>query len=101
MSGPEISRAAKDRQRRDYPLCTHECSTSRRGSAEGSRLSLGQHRLYYLDHSGVGNPVNRILLAIRLRGALDREALERAFATIVERHEILRTTFDDGEDGRQ
>ena len=38
-------------------------------------------------------------MALRLRGALDRGALERALDAIVARHEALRTTFAavDGE----
>ena len=36
--------------------------------------------------------------AVRLRGVLDVAALERSFATVVERHEGLRTRFavEDG-----
>src|SRR5262249_4430870 len=41
-----------------------------------------------------------IVEALRLRGELDRKALEQALGTIVERHEVLRTRFVELEGGR-
>lgn len=40
-----------------------------------------------------GNPSLNMPLAVRLRGRLDRRALERAFNEILARHEVLRTVF--------
>jgi hypothetical protein len=37
---------------------------------------------------------------VRLSGALDTEALERTFSEIVRRHEVLRTSFRVGKNGR-
>src|SRR5262245_49377516 len=62
-------------------------------------LSYGQQRLWFLDRmEGKGTAYN-FLEALRLRGELDLEALERTINTIVERHESLRTHFGevDGE----
>lgn len=60
-------------------------------------LSYAQQRLWFLDRLGGGSREYNIPAAFWLRGALDREALEKAINTIVERHEILRTHFEEVE----
>ena len=64
-------------------------------NADGSApLSSGQLRLWYLDRLDPGTSVYNDCIVSRLRGhALDVAALERALATLVERHEALRTSF--------
>ncbi len=57
-------------------------------------LSFAQQRLWFLDQLAPGNLFYNIPLAVRLKGRLDVAALERTLNEIVERHEILRTTFD-------
>jgi amino acid adenylation domain-containing protein/non-ribosomal peptide synthase protein (TIGR01720 family) len=65
-----------------------------RASREGAiALSFAQERLWFLDQLEPGDPSYVMASAIRLDGALDVSALERALAAIVARHEILRTTF--------
>ncbi|MGB8954626.1 MAG: amino acid adenylation domain-containing protein, partial [Tumebacillaceae bacterium] len=64
-------------------------------------LSFAQQRLWVLDrlmNEGEGATYN-IPGAMRLHGALNTDALERALREIVNRHEVLRTTFAevDGE----
>ena len=56
--------------------------------------TAAQQRFWLLDQlvSG-GNPALNTAIAVRLRGRLDRPALERAFNALAERHEALRTTF--------
>ena len=56
-------------------------------------LSFAQQRLWFLDQLAPGNLFYNLPLAVRLSGALDVEALQRALNTLVERHETLRTTF--------
>jgi amino acid adenylation domain-containing protein len=58
-------------------------------------LSFAQERLWFLDRLTPGSVAYNMPLALRLRGALDPAALERAFAELVLRHETLRTTFSD------
>ena len=62
-------------------------------------LSFAQRRLWFLDRMGPGRPTYNIPHAFRLRGRLDRAALEGSLAEIVRRHEVLRTVFtaEDGE----
>jgi thioesterase domain-containing protein len=59
-------------------------------------VTAAQHRFWVLDQMAPGgNPALNMPLALRLTGTLDRPALERAFAEIVDRHEALRTTFHE------
>lgn len=55
--------------------------------------SLAQQRLWFLDQLDPGTPFYNICRAFWLNGRLDVEALERSLNTIVQRHEVLRTTF--------
>ncbi|HEY6926421.1 MAG TPA: amino acid adenylation domain-containing protein, partial [Steroidobacteraceae bacterium] len=56
-------------------------------------LSWSQERLWFIDQLEGGNAAYHIAGSVRLHGVLDKAALQRALDTIVERHEILRTTF--------
>ncbi|MFE2753051.1 non-ribosomal peptide synthase/polyketide synthase [Actinosynnema sp. NPDC059335] len=61
-------------------------------------LSFAQVRLWFLDRlEGLG-AVYHVPLVLRLRGALDVDALRAAFGDVVARHEALRTVVgeDDG-----
>lgn len=67
----------KARQPRDFPL------------------SLGQDALWFLDRLEPGRPTYGFYPAIRIRGSIDLDALRRAFAELVRRHDSLRTTFPE------
>ena len=56
-------------------------------------LSFAQERLWLADRMEPGSPAYNIPSALRLTGALDAAALERALGEIVRRHELLRTSF--------
>ena len=56
--------------------------------------SFAQERLWVMDRLSPGNPVYNVSQALDLDGPLDEAALERAFATVVRRHEALRTRFE-------
>ena len=62
-------------------------------------LSSAQKRLWYQEMIHPGNNAYNIPLGLRLQGDLDKQALEKVFQTIINRHEILRTRFavEDGE----
>ncbi|MFL5386461.1 MAG: amino acid adenylation domain-containing protein, partial [Longimicrobiaceae bacterium] len=55
--------------------------------------SFAQERLWFLDRLRPGEISYNLPFALRLRGALDVDALERSLGEIVRRHEALRTTF--------
>jgi hypothetical protein len=61
------------------------------------RLSFAKQRLWFLHHSEPDNPGYNQPKAFRLRGTLDVTSLQKVLDHLVERHEILRTTFASGE----
>ncbi|MEO0947266.1 MAG: amino acid adenylation domain-containing protein, partial [Cyanobacteria bacterium J06641_5] len=56
-------------------------------------LSFAQQRLWFLDRLEGGSAAYNIPGSFRIEGALDIEVMQRAIATLVERHESLRTCF--------
>ncbi len=70
--------------------------TDRTGSVP---LSFAQQRLWFLDGLRQGTSEYHSAVALRLEGSLDVPALESAVRELVTRHESLRTTFEEVEDG--
>src|SRR5690606_39216996 len=58
-------------------------------------LSFSQQRLWFLYRLEPESTAYNISGAVRLRGTLDTDALERSFSEVVRRHESLRTTFHE------
>jgi amino acid adenylation domain-containing protein len=56
-------------------------------------VTFAQERLWFVDALDPGSPVYAIPFAYRINGALDHDALSRALAELVRRHEPLRTTL--------
>ncbi|MEU7578195.1 amino acid adenylation domain-containing protein [Streptomyces sp. NPDC041068] len=65
-----------------------------RGTSAPLPVSPAQHRLWFLDRLGSGAAYNLPVL-VRLRGAVDPDALADALGDVVARHEVLRTVFDE------
>ncbi|MGZ3460175.1 MAG: non-ribosomal peptide synthetase, partial [Archangium sp.] len=62
-------------------------------------LSFAQQRLWFIDQLDPNSSAFNIPTAVRLRGELDRPAMERSLNELIRRHEALRTTFA-AEEGR-
>ncbi|MBX9853878.1 MAG: amino acid adenylation domain-containing protein, partial [Gemmatimonadaceae bacterium] len=59
-------------------------------------LSFAQQRLWFLDRlEKDGGPQYHVPIAMRLKGLLDLTALRAALTDVVDRHEVLRTTFEE------
>ncbi|MEW5931873.1 MAG: condensation domain-containing protein, partial [Gemmatimonadota bacterium] len=58
-------------------------------------LSFAQQRLWLVDRMEPGSPAYNLAYALRLRGALDVDALRRSLDALVRRHETLRTTLEE------
>ncbi len=59
-------------------------------------LSFSQERMWFLYQFEPNNVAYHVSIAVRLVGSLDAAVLERCFNRVVQRHEILRTTFAGG-----
>src|SRR5262249_33765683 len=69
-------------------------SIQRRPNRESAPFSFAQQRLWFLNQLEPDDPSYNQPKAIRLLGAfLDVTALQKALDEIVDRHEVLRTTF--------
>ncbi len=62
-------------------------------------LSFGQERLWFLSKLDPDSIAYHIPGFVHLRGVLDLTALEQALNVVVARHETLRTTFYERDDG--
>src|SRR5215213_853542 len=67
----------------------------RRGDTGPAPLSFTQQRLWFLQRLDPGSASYNIPSSLRLTGVLNIEALDRALAEIVRRHESLRTVFPE------
>ncbi|MYW06181.1 non-ribosomal peptide synthetase/MFS transporter [Streptomyces sp. SID3343] len=63
-------------------------------------LSAAQLPLWFMENLTPGTAAYTVPASLRLRGALDEEALERALNALLARHDSLRTTFTTSDDGR-
>ncbi|HEU0054926.1 MAG TPA: amino acid adenylation domain-containing protein, partial [Longimicrobium sp.] len=57
-------------------------------------VSFAQRRLWLLDRLEPGSAAYNLGAGVRLRGALDVSALERALGEVIRRHETLRTRIE-------
>src|SRR5262249_55612031 len=57
-------------------------------------LSFGQERLWFMHELQPDTCAYTIQAAVRIRGDLDEGALRESLRRVVDRHDVLRTTFD-------
>ncbi|MEO5816460.1 MAG: amino acid adenylation domain-containing protein [Gemmatimonadaceae bacterium] len=76
-----------------------EMTIPRRPTGDVVPMSFAQELLWLLDRATPGLTAYNVPRAMRLRGALDVEALRSAIEAVVQRHEILRTTYASDERG--
>ncbi len=62
-------------------------------------LSFSQQRLWLLDQISPGGTQYNVPVALNLDGELNLGALQQALASIVERHQVLRTVYRKDENG--
>ena len=67
----------------------------RRTSDGPAPLTFAQERIWFLEQMAGGQPLFGCPFAVWLDGDLDVAAWERSLHALEERHEALRTTFDD------
>ncbi|HYR10531.1 MAG TPA: condensation domain-containing protein, partial [Longimicrobium sp.] len=93
FEGPTVAEMAvrvEEMRRAGLPVLPPVVPAERTGALP---LSFAQERLWFLDRLESGSATYTIPAALRLAGALDEAALERALGEIVRRHEALRTVF--------
>jgi len=81
--------------------CLDSILGTRAGGVSGERrapTSFAQQRLWVIDQLDPGGSVYNMAAAVRLQGSLDIEAVFQALEGVVRRHEVLRTTFEVGDE---
>jgi amino acid adenylation domain-containing protein/non-ribosomal peptide synthase protein (TIGR01720 family) len=72
---------------------------TRRPAGTDAPLSAAQHRMWLVQRLDPDSAAFNLTAAVRLDGELAVPALDRALAAVVQRHEVLRTTYHDRPDG--
>ncbi|MEO7455292.1 MAG: condensation domain-containing protein, partial [Gemmatimonadaceae bacterium] len=70
-----------------------------RADASVAPLSFAQEMLWLQAQMAPGSATYNVPMALRIRGHVDGARLRAALATLAERHDALRTSFDEGSDG--
>lgn len=70
-----------------------ETTISAQAQEGSSPLSFAQEQMWLANQLAPESSAYNIPLALRLRGLLDKEALEKSFSEIVQRHTILQSIF--------
>src|SRR5690242_8234834 len=68
---------------------------SQRKETNPCLLSFAQQRLWFMDQLEPGSPAYLIPGALEVDGQINVEVLERSFQELIDRHESLRTTFEE------
>src|SRR6201996_1023361 len=94
---PEIKRQLTERKPEILAFlrdsAAPEVAARSASASEDLPLSRSQQRLWFLAQVDPENPVYNIVVALRLSGQLNRDALDASLHALVQRHESLRTSF--------
>lgn len=71
----------------------------RRPDSAFAPLSYGQQRLWFFEQINPGTAANNMPVAVRIKGKLDADILQRAFTEVCRRHESLHSIFMADQDG--
>ncbi|WP_240136155.1 non-ribosomal peptide synthetase [Streptomyces sp. MUM 178J] len=80
------------RERAQAPATTGP--VTRRTGGDRVPLTVDQERIWLIHQFDPDDPVYNVYFASRLHGELDADALQRAVDAFVQRHEAMRTTFE-------
>src|ERR1043166_1021763 len=83
----EIERRLAGGEQREIPRLTAAPRT------QAVPLSFAQERLWFINQLEPNSTAYNIALALRLQGELKPQALDQSFRALLERHEVLRTSF--------
>ncbi|MCJ8281909.1 MAG: condensation domain-containing protein, partial [Rivularia sp. ALOHA_DT_140] len=90
---PPEKRALFERQLQEKGIQLDRSSICKRQNLNELPLSFAQERLWFLHQLEPDNTAYNIAIAWRFTGNLDIELLKGCLNTIVQRHDILRTSF--------
>ncbi|MDY6921996.1 MAG: amino acid adenylation domain-containing protein [Pseudomonadota bacterium] len=71
----------------------------RRPQPDQAPLSFGQQRLWFFEQMNPGTRANNMPVAVRIKGPLEPDILQRALQELCRRHEALRTCFSADDQG--
>lgn len=74
-------------------------SLRKRADKETAGISFSQERMWFMHELASGSAAYHIGFALRLQGAIEPHALRMALHQVLQRHEVLRTTYAAGENG--
>ncbi|MEI5640043.1 MULTISPECIES: non-ribosomal peptide synthetase/type I polyketide synthase [unclassified Pseudoalteromonas] len=60
-------------------------------------ISFAQQRLWFIDSLQGGSPEYNMPMAFETKGVLDLQVLNQVFSTIIERHEVLRSVYEESQ----
>lgn len=89
-NSPDRGQVVGSGNKQQVPAVPLSPSSTRKGRIP---LSPAQQRLWFLEQVHPGSAINHISMAVRIRGPVSPEVLERSVRAIASRHEILRTRF--------
>lgn len=88
-----ISQSSNDKKSDFIKIAQFPRQSQHRSESELSPLSFAQQRLWFLHLLDKESAAYNMPAKLSIHGSLDISALENAFITLVDRHEVLRTLF--------